>query len=205
MCAIVCLLFAHSRSSAERIRLLASSPKVRSQPCLASSACISFQLSNLPVFARETARRYISSRRLPIVCPLSNPLPGCGRRRNDVDEPRRRTPKKSGECSKSAGQFNANLVGNADRADARVSRSPGAGSRGRRSEKPGAQIEAVACHAEERGQYETAKQSDGLEGKCLGPGSGSVSTREGIHKQPPNVSIKITILRYRNLCAAGLT
>jgi hypothetical protein len=69
ICAIVCLLFAHSRSSADRIRLLASSPKVRSQPCLASSACISFQLSNLPVFARETARRYISSLRLPIPCP----------------------------------------------------------------------------------------------------------------------------------------
>jgi hypothetical protein len=70
ICALVCLLFAHSRSSADRIRLLASSPKVRSQPCLASSACISFQLSNLPVFARETARRYISSLRLPIACPF---------------------------------------------------------------------------------------------------------------------------------------
>jgi hypothetical protein len=85
-------------------------------------------------------------------CPsrvLSNLLPGCGRRRNAVDAPRRRTPKKSGRCSKSVGQFNGYLIGIIDSADARVSRSPCAGSRGRGSEKPGAQIEAVGCHAEE--------------------------------------------------------
>jgi hypothetical protein len=61
-----CRLFEHWTSSADRIRLLASSPKVRSQPSFANSFWISFQLSNLPVFAKKTARRYISSLRLRI-------------------------------------------------------------------------------------------------------------------------------------------
>lgn len=73
---MICLLLSHSTSRADRIRLLVSSPNVRSQPCLASSACISFQPSYLPVFARLTARRYISSLRLPIMPPFSNLLPG---------------------------------------------------------------------------------------------------------------------------------
>jgi len=47
-----CRLFEHWTSSASRILLLASNPKVRSQPSLASSVWISFQLSYLPVFAR---------------------------------------------------------------------------------------------------------------------------------------------------------
>jgi hypothetical protein len=66
-----CRLFEHWTSSAERIRLLASSPKVRSQPSFANSFWISFQLSNLPVFARKTARRYISSLRLRITHPCT--------------------------------------------------------------------------------------------------------------------------------------
>ena len=88
ICAIVCLLFAHSRSSADRI------PTAREQSVSLLSTllgwlsfCISFQLSNLPVFARETARRYISSLCLPIARPFPICCPGCGCRRTDVDEP----------------------------------------------------------------------------------------------------------------------
>src|SRR5216683_5548440 len=88
-----CRLFEHWTSSAERIRLLASSPKVRSQPSFANSFWISFQLSNLPVFARKTARRYISSLRLRIthLCTINRWF-GIGSWRPSIElhlEPRR--------------------------------------------------------------------------------------------------------------------